>query len=559
MAARTPLFRIVERSLRLARRAEAAGLSAADLSEVVERAAERPRMSRRRFLGASAAAATGLALGCRSAAPPGGSSAGHEVVIVGAGIAGLTAGYRLRQAGVRVRILEAQERVGGRIWSLRDRFPDGQVVELGGELIDSGHTRVAALCDELEIALDDLAEDDPALARDVWYFGGRRRSDAEVVAAFRPFARQIEADLATLGGGAGDAADAADWDGAVTYRRPNGAERLDRTPLAEWLAAVPAEGWARDLLAVAYTTEYGLEPADQSALNLLLLISPESEPFEIFGDSDERYHVQGGNDRITTALADRLTDAIETGVRLEAVRERSDGGFRCSVRRGGWSSRVDADHLLLAIPFTLLRQVRLDVDLPPAKRRAIAELGYGTNAKLMIGFSERVWRTAHGSTGGLFTDLPLQTTWETSRRQPGRSGVLTNFTGGRHGLALGVGTAAEQAAAAVADLETVFPGAAAAHAGQTRVRFHWPSFPYTLGSYAAYRPGQWTTICGAEGERVRRLHFAGEHSSLTAQGFMEGGCETGEAAAAAILADLRVAKAGAAALAAERRRRAVGG
>jgi monoamine oxidase len=550
VAARTPLFRIVERSLRLARRAEVAGLSPAGLSELVERAGDRPRMSRRRFLGTSAAAATGLALGCRSTPRPGGSAPSGEVVIVGAGIAGLTAGYRLRQAGVRVRVLEAQERVGGRMWSLRDRFPEGQVVELGGELIDSGHTRIAALCDELGIALDDLAEDDPALARDVWYFGGRRRSDAEVVAAFRPFARRIEADLATLGGAGADA--------SVTYRTPNRGERLDRTPLAEWLAAVDAESWAHELLTIAYTTEYGLEPGDQSALNLLLQISPEPDPFRVFGDSDERYHVKGGNDRITTALADRLADAIETGVRLEAVRERADGGFRCTVRRGGWSSRVDADHLVLAIPFTLLRQVRLDVELPAVKRRAIDELGYGTNAKLMIGFSDRVWRAAHGSNGSLFTDLPLQTTWETSRHQPGRAGVLTNFTGGRHGLAIGVGTAAEQAAAAVADLEVVFPGAAAAHAGQTQVRFNWPSFPFTLGSYASYRPGQWTTICGAEGERVRRLHFAGEHCSLAAQGFMEGGCETGEAAAAAVLADLRAASAAATALVEERRRRAVG-
>jgi monoamine oxidase len=72
-------------------------------------------------------------------------------------------------------------------------------------------------------------------------------------------------------------------------------------------------------------------------------------------------------------------------------------------------------------------------------------------------------------------------------------------------------------------------------------RFHWPSHPWTRGSYASYLVGQWSTICGAEGERVRRLHFAGEHCSLEAQGFMEGGCETGEVAAREILADLGIA------------------
>ena len=535
MPARTPLFRIVERALRFARQAEASGIAPGELVERAELERRRSPLTRRRFLGTIAAAATGLALGCRPLAPARTPGGWDEVVIVGAGLAGLTAGYRLRRAGVQVRILEAQERVGGRIWSLRDRFPDGQVVELGGELIDSGHTCVAALCDELGIALDDLDADDPSLARTVWYFGGRRRSEAEVVEAFRPFARRINADLATLRAG--------DSEAAMTYREPHNSERLDRTTLAEWLAAVPAEGWARDLLAIAYTTECGLEPGEQSALNLLLLISPEPEPFRIFGDSDERFHVRGGNDRITAALADRLGDAIETGVRLESVGERGDGSFRCSVRRGGWSSQIAAAHLVLAIPFTLLRQVRLDVELPLVKRCAIAELSYGTNAKLMIGFSERVWRTAHGANGSLFTDLPLQTTWETSRFQSGRAGVLTNFTGGQHGAALRVGTAAEQAAIAVADLEAVFPSVAAAHAGQTQVRFHWPSFAYTLSSYACYRPGQWTGICGAEAERVRRLHFAGEHCSLAAQGFMEGACETGEAAAAEILADFHAAPA----------------
>jgi len=161
----------------------------------------------------------------------------------------------------------------------------------------------------------------------------------------------------------------------------------------------------------------------------------------------------------------------------------------------------------------------------------------------MAGFGERVWRVRHKSNGSLMADLPFQTTWETSRRQQGRSGVLTNFVGGRHGLELGTGTAAEQAAALVRDLETVWPGLAAARAGQKEVRFHWPSHPWTRGSYASYRVGQWTAFAGAEGEAVGRLFFAGEHCSLAAQGFMEGGCETGEAAAAAVLEALGQAKA----------------
>lgn len=524
---RTPLVREVARALRLAQHSLHTGIGPGEAVEIHREAA----VSRRRFLGVSAAATAGLLLGgCAPALRPAPRRGGEPVLIVGAGIAGLTAGWRLRQAGVPVRIMEAQERVGGRMYSLRDFFADGQVAELGGELIDTGHTRIRALACELGLELDDLAADDPALARDLWFLDGRRWTDAQVVEAFRPVAARIEADLATLGG-----------DGDVTWRAPNGGEALDRTTLAEWLDRAGVSGWMRELLDVAYTTEYGLEIDRQSALNFLLMIDPEPDPFRVFGGSDERFHVRGGNDLVPRALAAKLSDAVETGSVLEAVRARGDGGFVASFRRGASSFEVEARHLVLAIPFTLLREVRLDVPLPEVKRRAIRELGYGTNAKLMVGFAERVWRTRHDSNGSVLTDLPFQLTWEASRMQPGRSGILANFTGGDHGVELGRGTPADQAAALVRDLERVFPGAAAARAGMREARFHWPSHPWTRGSYASYLPGQWTGIRGAEGESVGRLYFAGEHCSLEAQGFMEGGCETGEAAAREVIASLGAA------------------
>lgn len=522
---RTPLFDFLQRSLAFARLSLR---SERPVDEMLEEARERA-LNRRDFLSVSASAAAVLAYsGCAPARVATRSRHEESVVIVGAGIAGLTAAYRLKQAGIRARVLEAGSRVGGRMFSLRDHFADGQVAELGGELIDTGHTAIQALASELGIELDDLATDDPSLARDIWHFGGERRSEREVVEAFRPIAERIERDLETITGD------------DVTYREPNGAEALDAMTLEEWLERAQARGFVRDLLDVGYTTEYGLELGRQSALNLLLMIDPNPDPFRIYGESDERFHVRGGNDRIVAALASRLEGQIETGTALEAVRERSDGSFSCGMRRGAASSEIAADRLLLALPFTLLREVKMDVALPPAKARAIAEIGYGTNAKLMLGFSERVWRTRHGSNGSVLTDLPFQLSWETSRRQPGRSGILTNFTGGQHGVELGRGSAPEQAARLVSDLERIFPGVGAKRAGMKEARFHWPSHPWTKGSYACYLPGQWTGFRGAEGERVRRLHFAGEHCSLDAQGFMEGGCETGEEAAREIIAELGI-------------------
>jgi monoamine oxidase len=421
-------------------------------------------------------------------------------------------------------VIEAAGRVGGRMFSLRNHFPDGQVIELGGELIDSDHVRMRALAQELGLVLDDLHTDDPALQGDIWFCDGRSYSEAELVQAFVPLAAAIERDLATLG------------DDDILWNAPQNAQALDAMSISQWLQREGAEGWLRKLIEVAYTTEMGLECEQQSALNFLTFIGTGPDAFAIFGASDERYHVRGGNDLVVQALGERLADAIQTDTALEALRQEADGRFVLTLRRGLASSELRAREVLLAIPFTTLREVRLDLELPAHKRRAIENLRYGTNTKLMIGFNERVWRTRHGRNGSVYCDLPFQTTWETTRLQPGTTGALTNFTGGRHGLELGQGTARAQADAAAAQLDAIFPGIAAARAGSREVRMHWPSQPWAQGSYACFTPGDWTSLRGAMGEAVGQLYFAGEHCAIDTQGFMEGGCESGELAAQQILA-----------------------
>lgn len=553
--ARTPLYDALRRSLHYARAADIGGVTAA---EVVDRAVhERERLraerdgahgrqpgttrsssraerdvardvpaiwSRRGFLGFGAGAATTLALGGCSRALEGFAAAdpSEPVLVVGAGIAGLTAAYRLHRANVPVRVFEAQSRTGGRMYSLRGYFAEGQVVELGGELIDTGHAAIRALAAELDVALDDVSVEPADIAHETWYFGGARRSTPEIVDALRPLALRLEADRRGLGGD-------------VTYRSGGTAQRLDRTPLAQWLDEAGVSGWIRSLIDVAYTTEFGLEPGQQSALNLITMLDPD--PFRIFGESDERFRAHAGNDLITTRLAERLDGRIETETVLESVRAAGGRRYTVTLRRDGSVIEATSPHVIIAVPFTMLRRVELRIPMRAEQRRAIDELDYGTNAKLMIGFADRTWRTAHRASGSTFTDLPYQTTWETSRGQAGRAGVLTNFTGGRNGAQLIAGTPADQAQRTVDGLERIFPGIAAQRAGMREARFHWPTHPWTQGSYACFSPGQWTAYRGIIGEPAGGVHFIGEHASLDAQGFMEGGCETGEAAAAAVLGE----------------------
>jgi len=166
----------------------------------------------------------------------------------------------------------------------------------------------------------------------------------------------------------------------------------------------------------------------------------------------------------------------------------------------------------------------------------IRELGYGTNAKLMLGFESRPWRTLHGAAGSTFCDNGPQTLWETSRGQAGAQGILTVFTGGAEGLAVGQGTPEARARAYLPALDAIYPGTQAAYRADSAVRMHWPTFDLAKGSYSCLQPGQGAWL-ERIGERDGNLLFAGEHTSADFQGYMEGAAESGIRAAEALLAD----------------------
>jgi len=340
--ARTPLLSALQRSLRIARRSLGSGREA---SEIEARDAARVR-SRRDFLAAGAAAAASVSLSrCASLAPT--SRRGERVIVIGAGIAGLSCAYRLRQAGIAVRVFEAQNRVGGRVSSLRGHFDDGQVAELGGELIDTGHAHLRRLARELGLPIDDLATDVPD-ERSVWFFDGVRHTEHEVIEAFRPLAARIEAAVARVGRK------------GVTYRSTGAAPEIDRMSVAEWFDRNEVSGWFRELLDVGFTTEFGQEIDRQSALNFLTMIDPSTQRFEMYGPSDERFHVHGGNDLIPKTLAGRLGNAIDLNCVLERIRRRPDGLLQCSFHRGAQTLVHSAEHVIVTIPFSLLRSVEIE-------------------------------------------------------------------------------------------------------------------------------------------------------------------------------------------------------
>jgi monoamine oxidase len=485
-------------------------------------------ISRRRLLQASLAVASGAAamtIDRQFHQPANATITKSSVLIVGAGIAGLTAAYYLVQAGVPVRIVEASKRTGGRMLSKQNALGTATTIELGGEFIDSGHTNIRKLAKDLGLVEVDLVEVDQGLAPDVWFFNNRLVKEEELIAPFIPFAKQIEQDVAAIG--------------TVNYRSKNPrAKVLDRLSIKDYLERYCPDPLLREFIEVAYVNEYGLEADQQSSINLLILIGTNTTKIEIFGASDQRYHIRGGNQQITNELTKKLSDRIETDTALESIRSTANGRYRVSLRHNGGSKTETFERVILALPFSVLRKIDLGVQLPAAKQSAIKELGYGTNTKVMISYSDRIWRSKYRSNGQSFSDLATSETWETSRYTPGNAGVITNFSGGKLGLKIAKTKPVVITNRLTRQFDQIFPGVQNLSLGKAAIS-DWLDSPYTRGSYATYLVGQWTKFAGAEGERVGNLFFIGEHCSIEAQGYMEGGCATGVAVATEILQELR--------------------
>ena len=403
---------------------------------------------------------------------------------------------------------------------------DGPTTELGGEFIDSSHEEMLALMDEFGLQrIDKMAPEVEALKQETYFVNGRHYTQAQAARALVPIAKKIAADYEPLED--------------VDYDTEGGGTKFDQMTITQYLDQIGSSGWLRELLEVAYVTEYGAEANEQSSLNFTFLIGTgpldDAAKFDMLGESDERYKVRGGNQMVVDELAKRLEAQIHRRHRLEAIKSRGEG-YELTFKADSGTVTEVADIVLIAIPFSMLREVDIQAPLSPLKKKAIAELSYGTNAKVLVGFNTRHWQKL-GYSGATYTDEPFQLAWDSSLLQPGTAGGLTLYSGGKLGLEAGQGTAEEAAVRLMAGVERAYPGVTAQRNGKVS-RMHWPTFPWTKGSYAYYKPGQWTTIAGSEGLPEGNLFFAGEHCSYDFQGFMNGAAQTGADTAKAIMTKL---------------------
>ena len=459
-------------------------------------------------------------------------AAAPRVAVVGAGLAGLACADRLQSKGIQAVVYEASSRLGGRCFSNRT-LVRGMACENGGELVDTGHKTMLAYANQFGLTLESYVK---KRGDERFWFLGRAWSDEDVVDEFREVVAGMQGDLHAISG-------------AASFDSHNEADvTLDRTDLATYFGTrTTGHPLIEAVLNEAYLAEYGLETWQQSTLNFLgfMRLNRQSK-FEPFGVSDERYHLIDGNDGIVQGIAGRLRGPLVTGAALTRLGRDASGRYRLYFN--GSSRAETADAVVLAIPFTVLREVTLEpsLALSPAKLNAIASLGYGMNAKTMVVFNGRPWDELLGSGGGTYTDLPnVQATWESNRGRATRSGIVTDYASGDRGVALKPSKLQSQVASFLTDFDTVLPGtkARAATSGGKYVAHleHWPSNPWSRGSYTCYTTGQFTTIAGIEGQAAGPLKFAGEHadSFYSWQGFMEGACLSGIRAANEVLADVK--------------------
>lgn len=444
--------------------------------------------------------------------------AAPRVVVIGAGLAGLVAAYELQQQGCAVTVLEARERVGGRVYTLRDGFANGQYAEAGGEYIDSFHVHrqmhhyVQAL--GLRLSLVHSAPSEGI------YFVRQQRcafSDPALAGVFgQHVVDEIDRFWITLALLARDACRNPDW---LTAATP-----WDHQSVAAWMETLALDPLAQELIEQSLRGE--MDEPDQ--LSMLFLMEQAVLYDKVPDQRLEMYRIQGGNDQLPQALAQALGGQLKLNCPVTAI-EQTAAGVRVTHAQGSEA----ADYGVIATPLPPLRAVAFSPALPEVVEGAIATLNYGAHIKVMVQFNERLWKTRYQSTGLTITDLPIGFATDSTVLQPGQSGILTAYISGKYGEAL-LPLSQEQRIQTVLDqYEAIYPGCRRhVKTVQTAV---WPQERYSGGSYSNYGPGQFTPYWSALRQAHGRLYFAGEHTDYFV-GYMEGAVRSGQRVARQIRA-----------------------
>jgi len=436
---------------------------------------------------------------------------GQSVAVVGAGLAGLTAAVELSRHGASITVLEARDRVGGRVLTIREEFAERQHAEAGGDFIDEEHEGIQRLVRRFGLNLSPILQTGFAFVRSG--VQGKVESLSHGVELWKTLADKLKPLL--------QAYEIAEqrWDGAI-------AKHLAAISVAEWMKTVQVDAALHGML-VGLRGFFLADPADLSLLALIEQLA-SGRPGQ-----GGMFRIEGGNDQLPKALAAVLGERVHLRQEVLSV-SQSRTKIRLKIRIvGGEEQQMDADYLVLAIPATRLRTLEFHPSLPAEQTKAIAKLRYGSVTKTLLQFDRRFWKKKRARALAYGTDLPIGAVWDGNEEQRGQSGILCLMAGGQASLE----TQEQLARRGIDGLTESLTWLGAARGSLIASRTtSWEHDPWTGGGYAVFGPNYDPALRQWLARPRGRILFAGEHTSLRWQGYMEGAVESGLRAAAEVRA-----------------------
>lgn len=473
--------------------------------------------NRREFLKTSLLVSGGLLLPTKLAYSK--EKLAPKVVVVGAGISGLNAAYKLKKAGIKAEVYEASKRAGGRILTVKNMIFEGSVTEFGAEFIDSGHKEMHSLVKEFGFDLVDVHKTGERDYKDTYFFNNKIYSEEDLINQIMPYTSKLKKDF--------------------KYYSDDNLEvlkKFDNMSVADYLKQVGISGWIYEIIDSAYCTDFGADIEEQSAINFIDFAKiDQNNHFILFGESDERFKVKGGNQKITDELYRRIKEQVKFEHSLESITSNGSSYKLSFQRPNGLVSEIKADFIILALPISILKEITFKVDLSPIKKKAIKEIPMGQNSKYFAAFNKKVWREKKLN-GNLYTDESFQCAWEHTRLQNSEKAGYTFFLGGSNSNKLK--HTKEQTEKFVSQLDKVYKGAKENYIGKINYT-NWNENPLFKGSFSAFLKGQNVGLAQDLSKPEGNIFFAGEQASAEDNGYMNGGAETGKICAEAVIKKIK--------------------
>jgi monoamine oxidase len=444
------------------------------------------------------------------------AGAPQRIIVVGAGMAGLSAALQLIEKGHDVTVLEARTRPGGRVFTIREPFADGLYAEGGAMQVFDSHARAQRYIQQFDLETDPIH---PAPAIAVRYIMGKRiesKPGEPIVWPFELNAAEKAIDGRSLWQkyvvpAVQEVVEAESHDAML-----RSLEKYDRMTFSAFLRGQGASPAAIAILGVGLPSGLGDGPDHVSALDLLREAAHRQA-------AKQSFTIRGGTDRLPKALAARLGDRIQYGTPVIRLEQQSNG-VRVVAQQGGAPRAFTADRIVCAIPFTVLRRLEVAPQFGREKRAAIDRLRYTSVARVYVQTRTRFW-TTDGLSGSASTDLPVMGVYERTINQPGTRGILESYATGANARRVTAMPERDRLTATLDGMAKVYPRIREQYEGGASKC--WDEDEWARGAYAWFEPGEMMALMPHIARPEGRIHFAGEHAS-TWPGWMEGALESAD-------------------------------